>query len=313
MCEHRSPVADGSSCSRTRRVSTRSSRSRRMVGLPAMLLAALAALLSAGCRKAVEHVPEVVVIHAALPSDPSDAAWALVPIHDEPLLLQDLVEPRLLTPSTGTVQIQSVTDGARVAFRIAWTDPTNDDLPGDARFSDACAVQLPARIEADLPAPQMGEPGKTVEITYWRAFWQATVDGRKDSINAIYPGAAVGHYPFDAASLVPGSEAQRDMERRYAPARALGNEMGGPRRTPVEDLVATGPGSLRPAPKSVSEGRGRRTESGWAVVMSRPLPEGLRAGARTQVAFAVWQGGSGEVGSRKMRSAWVPLTVKGGA
>ena len=47
-----------------------------------------------------------------------------------------------------------------------------------AQFPDACAVQLPAKLEPTVPAPQMGEAGKTVEITYWRAAWQAVVDGR---------------------------------------------------------------------------------------------------------------------------------------
>jgi DMSO reductase family type II enzyme heme b subunit len=289
----------------------------RLAGARRQRLAARSVLLAIGlfgaaaCSKAPELVPEVTVLHQAkLPADPLDAAWSGVPIHEEPLLLQDLVEPRLLKPSSSAVRVQAVTDGARVCFRIEWKDATNDDLPGDASFSDACAVQLPARIEADVPAPQMGEPNRPVQITYWRAFWQAVVDGRPDTIEAIYPGAAVGHYPFDAASLQPGSDAQREMAKRYAPARAVGNDMAGPRDRPVEDLEAEGPGTLRPAGKTLSAGRGRRTKDGWAVVMSRPMPDGLLPGGRTQVAFAVWEGGSQEVGSRKMRSAWVPMIVR---
>jgi len=47
------------------------------------------------------------------------------------------------------------------------------------------AVQLPAATTPDVPAPQMGEEGKPVEITYWSAIFQATVNGRKDDIQAF--------------------------------------------------------------------------------------------------------------------------------
>jgi hypothetical protein len=223
-----------------------------------------------------------------------------------------MVEPSLLEASTEKVEVRAMTDGARIAFRLEWVDATKDDLPGIARYSDGCAVQIPVSTGPDVPAPQMGETQRPVEITYWRAFWQSMVDGREDSIKALYPNATVDHYPFEAASLQPGSEAQREMAQRYAPARALGNDMAGPRQRPVQDLVAEGPGTIRPAPETRSEGRGIRTDQGWTVVLSRPLPTGVAPGRRTQVAFAVWQGAQQEAGARKMRSVWVPLLVEAG-
>jgi hypothetical protein len=266
----------------------------------------------AGCTPAPPApTTEVVAVHgAALPNDPGDAAWREAPVCTAPLIVQDMVEPRLLEPSTDKVQVRAITDGTRVAFRLEWADPTTNDLPGLGRFADACAVQLPERIEADVPAPQMGESGRPVQITYWRAFWQSTVDGRPDTIKALFPNATVDHYPFEAPSLAPGSEPQREMAQRYAPARALGNDMAGPRQRPVQDLVAEGPGTIRPAAETRSEGRGVHDEHGWNVVLSRPLPAGLDPGRRTQVAFAVWQGAHQEAGSRKMRSVWLPLTIE---
>jgi hypothetical protein len=156
----------------------------------------------------------------------------------------------------------------------------------------------------------MGETGRPVEIVYWRAGWQAMVDGREDSIKALHPNAAVDHYPFQAPSLEKGSPEQVAMEKRYAPARALANPMAGPRKQPVQDLVAEGPGTLRPAPTTRSEGRGERRPNGWAVTLVRPVPDGLGAGMRSQVAFAVWQGSHAEAGARKMRSAWIPILVE---
>jgi hypothetical protein len=222
-----------------------------------------------------------------------------------------MVEPRLLKPSVAEVRVRAITDGTRIAFRLEWADASKDDLPGAARFADACAIQLPATASGDIPAPQMGERGRPVRITFWRASWQAVVDGRGDTIKDLYPGATVDHYPFDAASLEKGSAAQKEMAARYAPARALGSAMAGPRQRPVEELVAEGPGTLSHAASAASDGHGKRTADGWSVVISRDLPPGISPGKRSQVAFAVWQGSDQEAGSRKMRTGWIPLAVEG--
>jgi DMSO reductase family type II enzyme heme b subunit len=275
-------------------------------------LVALVALAACGGAPAPETTSEVTAVRrTAVTTDPGAAEWTHVPEFRGALQLQDMVEPRLLERSTPEVRAKAMTDGTRVAFRVEWSDSTADDLPGTGRFSDACAVQLPQRTTADVPAPQMGEAGRPVEITYWRAAWQAMVDGRPDTVNAIYPGAAIDHYPFEAPSLAAGSPEQQAMAQRYAPARALENRMAGPRTNPVEDLVGEGPSTLRPAPAGRSDGRGVRDAHGWSVVLSRPLPDGLGADGRTEVAFAVWNGAHGEVGARKMRTGWVPLRVEG--
>jgi hypothetical protein len=246
---------------------------------------------------------------AALPEHPGDPAWKDAPAYTAGLVLQDLVEPRLLVPSTTQLQVQAMTDGGRIAFRLAWSDSTQDDLPGASRFSDACAVQLPARSGPNLPAPQMGEPGGPVEVTYWSAAWQARVDGRPDSIQALYPNASVDHYPFEAPPLGAGTPEQAAAAERYAPARAAGRIEPPPGR-PVQDLVAEGPGTLTPMPETRANGTGLWAKNSWQVVLVRPLPDGLRGEARAQVAFAVWNGARREVGARKMRSVWIPLALE---
>lgn len=276
-------------------------------------LLGLVVLAAACAEKPAAHGPatEVVAAHrGTVPKDPAAAEWKDAPEFVAALQLQDMVEPRLLVPSTKEVRVRALSDGVTIAFRLEWADGTQNDVPGVSKFSDACAVQLPAAIQPDVPAPQMGEGGRAVEISYWRAFWQSTVDGRPDTINALYPRAAIDHYPFEAAPLKPGSPEQQAAAKRYAPARALDNAMAGPRERPVEDLVAEGPGTIHPG-KPVSDGRGRRSEGGWTIVLARPLPDGLKPDARTQVAFAVWDGAHEEGGARKMRSAWVPLLLEG--
>ncbi len=281
---------------------------RWIVACPTLLVVLLAAC---GGTAPVSTTEVVAVAHEPLPADPADPAWKRAPVYAAELLPQDMVEPRLLKPSTPRLDVRAVTDGERIAFLLHWQDATQNDLPRTGSFSDACAVQLPRRDEPDVPAPQMGEANRPVEITFWRASWQATVDGRPDEIGALYPGEAVDHYPFEAPSLEPGSPAQRALADQYAPARALENRMEGPRRRSVEDLLAEGPGTLTRLEEQRSEGRGRRVPSGWEVVIVRALPAGIGRGQRSQVAFAVWDGEHGEVGARKMRSVWVPLHMKG--
>ncbi len=280
-----------------------------------LLTVLFAVALLAACRAKQEITAEVVIVdQPAIVMDPADKAWNRLPKHIAPLLLQDMVEPRLMKASTPEVQVEAMTDGTNVAFRLTWPDETADSTPMLARFPDACAVQLPRKTEPDLPAPQMGEPGRPVEITFWRASWQAVVDGkRSDTIRDIYPNAAVDHYPFEAPSLPKGSVEQRETALRYAPARALGNMMAGPRQRPVETLVAEGPGTLSPDPVLRADGRGvhdAKTKQ-WHVVMVRALPDVLRATGRSQAAFAVWQGSQQEAGARKMRTGWVPVLRRG--
>lgn len=303
-------------------------------GRPALVRTILALILlaAAGCRRAPAPVNEVVAVsQTRVPLDPGDPAWDQAPEHVAKLLLQDLVEPRLLKPSTAAVQVRAITNGSEIAFRLQWADAGPNDLPGVDRFTDACAIQIPKKIEAKPPDPQMGERGRPVDITFWRAAWQAALTRKEDSIRELYPNAAVDHYPFEAPPLEAGSAAQKEMAKRYAPAEALGNRRSGPRQSAVEDLVAEGPGTLAPAPAAGSKGQGARTRDGWAVVISRRLPEGLApqpppaqergpaagqraalVGPRTQIAFAVWEGSQQEAGARKMRTGWIPLSLRVG-
>lgn len=269
-------------------------------------------LPAAGCRTTPPvSVGEIeAVFQASLTTDPAERIWRQAPVYPVPLLLQDIVEPRLLEPSTREVRVQAVHDGSSVTLRLEWKDPSRDDRPGPGLFADACAIQFPALREGDLPAPQMGEAERAVEITYWSAFWQASIDGRPDDIQALYPGASVDHYPFEAPSLEPGSTEQLEMADLYSPARSLENSMAGPRSSPVQDLLAEGPGTLAPAGEASSDGRGVYTGEGWSVILLRPLPADLPSGARLQVAVAVWDGSQKEVGARKMRSGWIPLLIQ---
>ncbi len=139
------------------------------------------------------------------------------------------------------------------------------------------------------------------------------MDGRGDSIRDLYPNASIDHYPFEAKPLEPGSAARQEMERLYSPAMAAGNRRAGPRQSPVETLIAAGPGTLAPASAQDATGRGVFQKGRWSVVIRRPLPQGLGRDQRTHVAFAIWQGSHQESGARKMRTGWIPLVRRAGS
>lgn len=267
--------------------------------------------LSCGSNESPTTAEVVIVPVTNVSLDPGDNVWKTAPKHLAKLIPQDLVEPRLMKASTAEVQVKAISNGTDVAFRLEWVDETKNDLPGPAKFIDACAIQVPSKVEADVPDPQMGQTGKMVEITFWRADWQATVNGRKDSIKELYPNASIDHYPFEAKPLEKDSNAQSEMAKRYAPARSLGNQRQGPREWPVEELIAEGPGSLSPMPNPTgAKGKGLYNEKKWTVVIIRKLPKDLSPSIRSQIAFAIWEGGHNEVGARKMRSGWVPLLMR---
>lgn len=260
----------------------------------------------ASCKEKPQPTTTEIVVSRleSLPAQPDDPVWKSVPEYVGKLLLQDIVEPRQLKATTTELRVRAVENGKLVAFRLEWIDPTRDEVPGPGRFSDACALQFPVEGGPTLPAPQMGEPGKPVEILFWSANFQALAEGRPDELRALYPNAWVDHYPYEAPSLERDSALAREMAGRYLPARALGNDRGGPRKLSVAEYLAEGPGSLSPARAQASSGTGKRTDKGWLVVLSRGLPKSRH------VALAVWDGAQGEVGGRKMRTGWIPLRMQ---
>lgn len=291
---------------------------RKSVIRPAALaLGACLAVVAAGCGKKEPPKPAApaaftAVQAATLPAAPDDAAWGSATEFKVAMLQQDMVDPRKLTAGVAEIRVKAITDGKMIAYRIEWEDTSKNDVKAPAEFHDACAVQMPMSWSAEPPSAQMGQPGQPVIISYWASSMQAIVDGRPFDIKHLYPNSSIDHYPFQAPVLDKDPAKKEEMEKLYAPAHALGNDLSAAPKKAVQDLTAEGPGTLKPAPTTEANGKGVRTGSGWAVVITRPLPSGLAPGAPTVAAFAVWNGTGGDVGSRKMRSEWVPLTMPGG-
>mgnify|MGYP006337453555 FL=1 len=149
-------------------------------------LTILALLFTTSCNKVQVPTAEVNVAQVKeITLDPNAAVWEAVSLHASKMILQDLVEPRLLEPSTSEILVKAISNGSEIAFRLEWLDESQSDLPGPKHFIDGCAVQLPSKVDPNVPAPQRGEDGKTVEISYWRAVGQAMLVGRADNVKAV--------------------------------------------------------------------------------------------------------------------------------
>ncbi len=262
---------------------------------------------------------ELLVARASGPlpaEDPLSPAWGAAREVVVPLLLQDTAEPRLLGKGVETVRVRALRDDRRIAFRLSWADAAVDDLTDVDRSTDAAAIQFPVLgTREGIPDSRMGQEGRPVSISFWRASWQRRVEGGSHGVAALYPNAAIDHYPPEA---VRDPEARRRLRGLYEPPVAVGNPVA--RRTitsPVEDLVAEGFGTLSPAPEQRSTGKGVHRDGRWSVVITRPLDPAagpgasLVAGRSTFFALAVWDGGRNQRGSLKMRSIWVPLVFPG--
>jgi hypothetical protein len=84
-----------------------------------------------------------------------------------------------MTPSTPEVKC-APTDGAQVAFRLEWEDTTKSDAPGPSKWSTPARSDSREDRKTCLNRRWVRKASRLV--TYWRADWQATIDGRGDTI-----------------------------------------------------------------------------------------------------------------------------------
>lgn len=274
--------------------------------------AAVAALAVAGlaaCGGRPDHVI-VRAIEGDVPrTDPLADVWEDAPEFEATLQPQNVVAPTLARGSVERVRVRAVHDGSWIAFRLEWDDATDDHNVATSRFSDAAAVQFPARRDA-LGSPMMGNEGAPVDIVYFRAAWAT-----EDNMRELYPRMPPILHPAEGASD-EGSRAALGAAYRVAHA-AHNPTVERPPGASVVAFSAAGFGTLSPAEGGFEvDGRGVHRDGRWYVVLARRIGDHATSvvapGQRTSVAFAIWNGSNGEVGGRKNRSQWIDCEVQGG-
>lgn len=282
-----------------------------MKPVPSIFLAAsLASLAAVAAEYPVRRVGEDL---SRVPA-PAAAYWAGVPEIEIGLLAQMIAKPGPGEARTGKVRLQAVHDGRHIAFRLRWSDPEPSEAGKVGEFSDAAALQFPVLDNAVPPPIFMGAPGNPVHLFHWRAQYQRDEVAGMKSIQDIYPNLHSDIYPNefpDRGRLRPATEAELET---FSTGRAAGNPQSYPKRA-VDEMMAEGFGASAAIPGNRSLGRGEWKDSAWTLVISRPLacPQGsvLEAGKSSALGLAVWQGGAGEVGSRKsITMVWSPFRLE---
>lgn len=251
--------------------------------------------------------------------DPDAAVWADCPPLDAPLLAQTITTPSKLTPGPSRIEARAVHNGEWIAFRLEWPDETKNERVNKDEYSDAVALALPVAAKG-VTSPFMGGPGTPMEILHWKAIWQHDVEHGYTDITDTFPNTAVVRYHgAESGGTHPLREVLASDEARLAnPAINRGNPVSQVNRTiPGEQLAAVGfTGTLTTQQHQDIRAWGRYADGKWTVVLARPLETGdpqdkvLTPGMEHELNFAVWDGASGDVGSRKSYSMLVPLIIE---
>jgi len=267
----------------------------------------MGALLALTAPVAAQTPITAVRIGGAGPiTDPLAPAWAKARPLKVAMLPQTVALPRKPDAAVKELTVRALHNGGWIAVLIEWKDATLSDRIVLDNFGDQVAVQLPVQKTAP-PSPMMGNPGGRVNIMQWRAAFQRDLEKGPPTVRDLYPNAWADVYPDEVMSA---SDA-----RPYTGALGVENPISRGRASAVLDQMAEGWGSMTVKPDQHALGKGVWKDGTWRVVITRPMvsddanaPQ-LLAGDRTFAAFAVWEGGNREVGSRKAWSAWVPLTL----
>ncbi len=233
-----------------------------------------------------------------LSTEPNAALWAQAQV------VTIRLSPQQIAPPFGggavkELQARALHNGRQIAFLIEWADATKDmESAQTDKFSDAVALQFPYQMAAQ-PSPFMGDGRNAVNIWHWQAAWQRDIDeGGLADVDRVYPPYA--HevpYGIYVGRDVGNWRAQRDH------------------KTPVENLIAQGYGTLTHQEQQHVLGKGIWENGRWKVVFRRALQTGLAGDAsfteKILVNFAVWDGAQAERGARKAVSLiWHELQLE---
>lgn len=237
---------------------------------------------------------------------PDAAFWRDAPPVAVTMLPQNIARPPVAAAAVKELKVRAAHNDHWFAFHIEWADPTRSDRIVVDNFGDQVAVELPVKHDKEAPpSPMMGNPGGRVAILQWRAAFQRDLERGEPTVRDLYLYAHADLYPDQVLRAL-------DV-RPYMGAVGLDNPISHPNRTPVLDQMAEGWGTLTVKLEQHADGRGLWEKGRWRVVIAHPLASGgpsdpfLAGGTESVAAFAVWEGGAREVGSRKAWSSWVPV------
>ncbi|MBI2265850.1 MAG: hypothetical protein HYU64_11860 [Armatimonadetes bacterium] len=253
----------------------------------------LAGLLVLGLLCPVLAQEEITLVvkrvSGKIPLDLNGSVWKGIKPTLVELQMQDQAAP-FGGGSIKDVIVRAIHNGKEIAFLMEWKDKTRDEtMEGMASFRDGVALQFPLKTD-DPGTPLMGGDG-LVNIWYWRADWQAILDGRYKEVQPV-----LDYYPEKSlpggTGLIPAVLAENPIAR-------------GPKGSPVEDLNARSYGTLTSQDRQDVSGKGAWKKGTWRVLFLRPLKtkDPMDAqfvpGKQTFINFAAWNGGDKDKNGHK--------------
>ncbi len=244
--------------------------------------------------------------------DPDSPLWEQAEESSIRLAEQAIVPPIKMDVPGKPLKVRVLYDSKWVAFRLEWEDESVEQHTIKVRqFRDSCAVLL-TKHPAPPEARFMGTKDTPATILHWRADWQLDVEEGFQDLEVAFPNVASDYYPMMMGKSRDGKPPKTteftEEARLWIPGWSVGNPISQPeKKSPVEKLLAVGPGSITSLPTQDAEGWGRWVEGKWRVVIAKKLKasdeaEGeisLEPGQLYTVAFTVWYGQMGDRGARK--------------
>ena len=156
----------------------------------------------------------------------------------------------------------------------------------------------------------------------WKSERQADLEPVFQDLDKVYPNMGIDSYPNLLRS--PVEQPLRDAltlesDKTFVTGWGAGNIVSDPeRKSPVEDLVAQGFGTLkaRPPIDQTVAAKGVYSMGAYRVTFRRELRQRgrntvrLRIGMTVPVAFAVWDGSAGDRDGKKSVTIWQDLWLK---
>lgn len=218
---------------------------------------------------------------------PDDPLWQEAEPLEVPLSGQVVVAPRWQNHSVDLITVRSLYNDKAIAFLLVWDD----------RFKDT--------VHKEEPLPVKDTYAKFNPDKKW-----ALRDAIEIQFPVRIPEGADRPYFFLGQHGKPVSLWRWNADWNEGPHR----------KTPVEELYATGPRNpVTPRSPEGQEVRGKGVwkDGRWKVVMMRPLAAkdqdrdiAFEAGKMIPIAFHVWDGANGEWGLQCAISSWQFLVLE---
>lgn len=250
-------------------------------------------------------------------TDPLDRAWTSVGADKIELIAQDVQEPTLEKPSVDSVWVRSLNNGRWISFQLEWEDGTENTIIRSDKFSDSAAVELPLWPQ-QLPDHRMGSDGEPVHLMLWKASSQRARESAISFTAQNYPNMWCDYYLFErfCGSAVSAAACEGEV-KKVVPALAENNPIVPGVVRVVEELYAETWNNVVSHENQLARGKGVWKDGRWRLVISRPIVSederdaSLEGRTKTFASFAVWDGGSNNVGPRKMvAKGWTELEIE---